>query len=69
MPERKHFFPRGSNLTTHTLLFRSAQSFHLNMVSDSLGVAANQVYDDDDDDEKKVAFNGNHRKMLNNQKV
>ena len=27
--------------------FRSAQNFHLNMVSDSLGVAANQVDEND----------------------
>ena len=45
------FFPRRSNQTTYTLSIRSAQSFHLNMVSDSLGVAANQVYDDNDDDD------------------
>ena len=34
--------------------FRSAQSFHLNMVSDSLGVAANQVDDNNNENNDEI---------------
>ena len=34
--------------------FRSAQSFHLNMVSDSLGVAANQVDENNNENNDEI---------------